>query len=150
MFVGAGPDYTPVSPVWCAIMILWQPRPTARPAVEGRDVFPFSKVLKAANGIEDRCLRDRAGSRRMIGREWMEPNEWVDVQFGGVFGPKVLGGLGLRNFGGGNDSGDGAGNRLRVMMADGTNMSVVPSALNEVRGCGGLLSFGNGTARTIE
>ncbi|KAL9066246.1 MAG: hypothetical protein Q9161_007703 [Pseudevernia consocians] len=148
VFIGAGPGYTPAAKVWCAIMILWQPRPRAAPAVDGRDVFRFSKVLGAANGIRDRCLmRDGLGLRRMIGREWVEPNEWVDVQFGGVFGPEVLRGWG--NFSGG-DGVVGGGMELAVMMADGSNVSVVPSVLNEVGGCGGLLNVGNGTAGMSE
>lgn len=128
-------------------MILWQPRPGARPAVEERDVFRFSMVLGAANGIRDRCLKVRPGSRTMIGREWVEPNQWVDVQFGGVFGPEVLKRQG--NFSGGDGTG-GGGKELTVMLADGTNMSVVPAALNEVRDCGGFLSLGNETIGMIE
>ncbi|CAD6590900.1 MAG: hypothetical protein ASARMPRED_005098 [Alectoria sarmentosa] len=147
IYVGAGPGYTPPTPVWCAIMILWQPRPQARPALDGRDVFRFSKILGAANGVLDRCLRARPGSRSMIGREWVEPNQWVEVQFGGVFGPEAVRGQG--NFSGDDGVGFG-GEELMVMLADGTNVSVVPSAFNEVRGCGGLLSLGNETAGNIE
>lgn len=140
IFIGAGPHYTPTTQVWCAIMILWQPRPQVRPAVEQQDVFRFSMVLKAANEIRDRCLGRGTGRRSMVGREWVEPNQWVDVQFGGVWGPGVVEGQGN------SSGGDGVG----VMLADGTNMSIVPSALNEMRGCGGLLSLSNNTVETIE
>ena len=115
--------------------------------MDERDVFRFSKVLRAANGIRDRCLRDAPGLRRMVGREWVEPNEWVDVQFGGVFGPDWLSGWGIFS---GGDGVVGGGRELRVVLADGTNMTVVPSVFNEVRGCGGLLNLGNGTTGTIE
>lgn len=77
----------------------------------------------------------------------MEPNQWVEVQFGGVFGPEAVTGQGKHS------SGDGVGvggEELMVMLADGTNVSVVPSAFNEVRGCGGLLSLGNETVGNIE
>ena len=77
----------------------------------------------------------------------MEPNQWVDVQFGVVFGPEAVTGQG--NFSGGDWVG-GGGEELKVMLADGTNVSVVPSAFNEVRGCGGLLSLENETVGTIE
>ena len=148
IFIGAGPGYLPTGQVLCAVIILWQPRPRAQPAVEERDVFRFSKVLKAANGIRDLCLEGWMGRRRMIGREWVEPNEWVDVQFGGVSGPEVVKGWG--NSSGSDDGVVGRRGELRVILADGTNMSVLPSVFNEVRGCGGLLNLGNGTAGTID
>ncbi len=148
IFIGAGPGYLPTEQVWCAIMILWQPRPRAQPGVEGRDVFRFSKVLKAANGIRDLCLNGWMGRRSMIGREWVEPNEWVDVQFGGVFGPEVV--KSWRNSSSSDDGVVGGRGELNVVLADGTNMSVLPSAFNEVRGCGRLLNLGNGTVGTIE
>lgn len=128
-------------------MILWQPRPGTPPAVEGRDVFRFSKVLGAAKGIRHHCLRERPGSRSMIGREWVGPNQWVDVQFGGVFGPEVLRGQGNLSSGDVMELEEG---KLTVMLADGMNMSVVPSASNEVRDCGRLLSLENETVGAIE
>lgn len=82
-----------------------------------------------------------------MGREWVEPNEWVDVQFGGVWGPEVLSGEG--NFSGGGRVGVGGG-KVTGMLADGTNVSVVASVLDEVGGCGGLLRLGNETVGSIE
>lgn len=84
----------------------------------------------------------------MVGREWVEPNQWVDVQFGVVFGPEMVG-RGWGNFSGGGVVGRGGG-KVTVLMADGTSRSVDASALNQVGGCGGMLSLGNETVGVIE
>ena len=104
-------------------------------------MFRFSKVVSAAGEIRDRCLRGGAGRKSMIGREWVEPNQWVDVQFAGVFGPEMVGGWGNLS---------GGGNAV-VMLADGANSSVVlPSVLNEMGGCRGLVDLGDGTIGEVE
>ena len=83
MFVGQGPDYNPPSRIWCSILILWQPRTgSSTPPPTLADIFPFSSVLYAARRIKNICLIDRPGSPPGLGREWILPNEWIDVQIG--------------------------------------------------------------------
>lgn len=123
-FLGIGPDYMPMTPVWCIIMLLWQPRPAVHLPSEEFDVFPFGKILQAANNIRDRCLTRRRGHAPQIGREWVQPHQWVDVQFGGIWGPTYKGLL----------TGN-ASNILSwdvvVQLSDGANVTIPSSVLRE-------------------
>ena len=122
-FLGVGPGYTPVTPVWCIILILWQPRPSAQVPQETFDVFSFSKILQAANSIRDRCLIRRRGHTPQIGREWVAPHQWVDVQFGGIWGPEITM---LKANASNNVLRAG---HLTVYIADGTNMTISTSSI---------------------
>lgn len=88
------------------------------------DVFPFEKVLQSANSINNECLIRRRGHTPQIGREWIQPHQWVDVQFGGIWDPaytRVLKGNASDNI-------TGFGNGT-VFLSDGTNMTVTISNL---------------------
>lgn len=143
--------------MWCAVLILWAPRAGARrPGVgQEEDVFPFSRVLGAAGRVRSKCLdpHGAVGTWRMLGREWVSPRWWVEVQFAGVWGPEVMG-MGM-----GNPSADykaeggGRSGMVKVRLADGRNVSVSAVdgefAFGGVGGCGGPLELRNGTARMI-
>lgn len=120
-------------------------------------MFPFSKVLGAAERVRGKCLdpRGAVGTWRMLGREWVGPRWWVEVQFAGVWGPEVMG-MGMGDDSAGYEEEIGGGRRsgmVNVILADGTNMSVSAvdgeSAFGGVGGCGGALELGNGTAGMI-
>ena len=115
IYVGAGPNYTPAALTWCAILILWQPRPTAKPPLFDEDVFPFDKVLRAAYDIRNQCLLGKPGKLPQIGREWISPSEFVDVQIAGVFAP-VKGAIVQMN----NDRLPAANANVTLQSADGT------------------------------
>lgn len=112
-----------MTPVWCVILILWQTRPNVHAPQDEFDVFPFSKILHAANAIRDRCLLRRRGHTPQIGREWILPHQWIDVQVGGIWGPNVG-----KLKGNASDNVLGAGD-LTVFLADGTNMTISSSML---------------------
>ncbi|MCJ1450815.1 hypothetical protein MMC28_001149 [Mycoblastus sanguinarius] len=127
-FIGAGTDYTPITPIWCAILILWQPRPTVQPpSPSALDVFPFSQILQAAYRIRDQCLLGTRERAPQIGREWIEPHQWVDVQYAGVYGVEEL----RRNWS------DAAlrGEKMKLSLSDGTNQTVFSSVPQWI-GCG--------------
>lgn len=120
-------------------------------------MFPFSRVLGAAGRVRSKCLdpHGAVGTWRTLGREWVSPRWWVEVQFAGVWGPEVMGmGMGM-----GNDSADyeAEGGRrsgmVNVRLADGRNMSVNAVdgefAFSGVDGCGRPLELGNGTAGMV-
>ena len=126
MFPGIGPGYVPMTPVWCVILIIWQPRPNVQLPRHDFDIFPFSRILQAANSIRDFCLIRRRGHTPQLGREWIMPNQWVNVQFGGIWGP------GVDTMGGNRSNGIemvGSGN-LTVSLLDGTNMTFPSSILD--------------------
>lgn len=135
VFLGAGASYMPTRSVWCAILVLWQPRPTARPPPFDEDVFPFSKVLSAAQGIRNRCLVGRPGDLPQIGRSWIAPNQLVDVQFGGVFGSEGVDG---------DYIGFASRQDMIVFTADGTNLTIASTDLDEAPSCGDLIPLDRG------
>ena len=114
-----------------------------------RDVFPFSGVLGAADRVREKCLTGGVGRRRVLGRDWVSRIQRVEVQFGSVFGSEVMERrMQVWNLGGDERVRGTGGEELTVMLTDGRNVSVVEleHALHGVRGCGGLLELGNGTA----
>lgn len=146
IFVGAGSDYTPSTKTWCAIMIMWQPRDvTRKPQVE-EDVFPFSRILQAARRIRNGCLAGRPGHLPTIGREWIRPYQYVDVQFGGVF-PEEFNGI----KGNWNDTAEEDTN-LTVFLADGSNLNVSTNASRGTWQCGlpSIYGFANGNLSTSQ
>ena len=127
IFVGAGPDYTPAGDTWCTVLILWQPRPTARPPRVDEDIFPFWKILRAAYGIREQCMVGRPGHLPQIGRTWIKPNEFVDVQIAGVFPSEV----------GDRVSGDALleGKNMTLILADGSRLEVSSNSFEGGSGC---------------
>ena len=86
--VGQGAGYTPPTNNWCTVLVLWQPRPGTRlPPPTLTDFFPLDFVVNAARQIRDQCLAEWPWAVPSLGRQWILPNEWVDVQLGVVFGP---------------------------------------------------------------
>lgn len=142
-YVGQGPDYTPSSPHWCIILVLWQPRPESRlPPPTLADVFPFDAVVDAAKSIREVCLTEGHGWIPMIGRSWIEPNEWIDVQFGVVTGSdSVDGKFGISGADGGN---------MTVLLADGSTRTLVPSLFERNNACGGLDRLGSEGLAVLE
>jgi len=135
IFVGAGPNYIPTADTWCAIVILWQPRPTARLPPADEDAFPFTRILRAAHGIRDQCLVGRPGSLPQIGREWIKPRELVDVQIAGVFRQDIVDNTQ-------KDRHDAAlaGKNVTLKLADGTSLDVALDMLKGDMGCGNLIT----------
>ena len=121
----------PTSDLLCAISILWQPKPGARPAIMSLDLFPFQKIVNAAYDIRDHCIKSSAQYHPRLGRAWIGPHDWVDVQFGSVLGPRGLAA---------NPSDVGSGG-LTVRLADGTNQTVTSSMLGQIGGCGATTGF---------
>lgn len=135
MFVGQGSDYTPPTPVWCALLVLWQPKLSARlPPPTLADLFPFTWLLEAAEAIRDFCWGGGygMGSIPVLGRTWVLPNEWVDVQFGVVMRPT--------GFTESLNVSQKKGPETTVLLADGSNMTLTPSTFDR-HGltCGGLM-----------
>ena len=145
MFVGQGPDYTPPSRLWCNIMIMWQPRPGSQaPPPTLSDFFPFRAVLFAAKSIRDVCMVAWPRSPPMLGRAWILPNQWVDVQFGVVVGSQVSDGV--HNISTIADDG-----MVLVQLADGSNRTVLATAVKEDDfTCGKLIGQGNGLSGSIQ
>lgn len=144
MFTGQGPDYTPPTRIWCIVMVLWQPRPDSPvPPPTLSDLFPFTAVLHAARNIRDVCLSGWPWSRPTLGRQWIMPNEWVDVQLGFVIGPPFTN-KNRHEIG-------GQRGRMIVHLADGSNRTAIVPALNASHStCDTLLGLGAGRLRTIE
>lgn len=140
---GHGPHYTPSTPRWCVILVLWQPRPGSRPPPPTlSDIFYFDAVVQAAKSIREVCFNEGRGWIPMIGREWIEPNAWIDVQFGVVIPPS----------GGDGEYGktESTGGNVTVLLADGSNRTVVPSLIDGNDTCGrliGLESEGSGVLK---
>lgn len=136
MFVGQGPGYTPPSRIWCTLLILWQPRPSSpMPPPTLADVFPFRRLLEAAEAIRDICWGGShgTGAAPVLGRMWVLPNEWVDVQFAVSIGPPSI--ENRRNVSEGRQGGG-----TRVLLADGshTTYTASGSSLNNTA-CSGLI-----------
>lgn len=145
IFIGAGADYTPSARTWCAIMITWQPRHITREPQVKEDVFPFSQILQAARDIRKRCLVGRPRHTPTIGREWIRPSQFADVQFGGVF-PRNLNGI----KGNGSDTSEEDTN-LTVYLADGSNLTFASNALGGTREYGSsIIRIGNGNPSTAQ
>ena len=125
VYIGSEP-HAPMSDIICVIYILWQPKLRVRPPLTPLDLFPFNKILGAAYGIRDQCLKASEQYHPRLGRAWIGPHDWVDVQFGSVLGPR---GLGI------NASDVGSGD-LTVRMADGSNQTFTSSMLGQVGKCG--------------
>ena len=89
------------------------------------DFFPLSFVVTAARRIRDTCLVEWPWQQRMLGREWIAPNEWVDVQLGVVFGPRSSR-MGAEVNGSTVDDGV-----VTVYMADGSNGTVRARVVND-------------------
>ena len=79
----------------------------------------------------------------MLGREWIMPNEWVDVQLGVVIAPRTLQG---------ESNGSVTENEIvTVHLADRSNETVDALAFNSNQiSCGRLASLGNGTFENIQ
>jgi len=109
------------------------------------DAFPFSKILQAARGIRNRCLVGRPGHKPTIGREWIRPSQFVDVQFGGVF-PRNVDGI----KGNLSDTSEEDTN-LTVYLADGSNLTFASNALGGTREYGSsIMRIGNGNPSTAQ
>ena len=126
-----------MSDLICVISILWQPT-DPRP-VASFDIFAFSKILSAAHSIRDQCIKGSEQFHPRLGRAWIEPREWVDVQFGYVLGPS---GLAV------NASDVGSGN-LTLRLADGSNRTFASSMLQQVGDCGAATGFENGLGANV-
>lgn len=133
-FVGQGLDYTPSSRIWCVLLVLWQPRPVSRPPPPTlADLFPFSRLLQTAEEIKDVCWGSSPGAVPLptIGRAWVLPNQWVDVQFGVVFGPPSLEKANVA-------SEEVQRSKMRVLLADGSHKTLNTPAINFLNAtCGG-------------
>ena len=128
-----------MSDLICVIHILWQSKPRVRPPLTPIDLFPFNKILVAAYGIRDQCLKASEQYHPRLGRAWIGPHDWVDVQFGSVLGPR---GLAI------NASDVGSGG-LTVRMADGSNQTVTSSMLGQIGNCGPATGLEDGTGANI-
>ena len=134
MFVGQGPDYTPPSRIWCSVLVLWQPRTGApMPPPTLTDVFPFSSVLYAARRIVNICLVDRPRSPPGLGREWIMPNEWVDVQTG-----IILNTAHLQEY---HHLPSPEDRSTSVLLADGSRVNATVIHTSELR-CGSITTLG--------
>lgn len=137
MFIGQGPDYTPPTPIWCTLLVLWQPKQSARaPPPTLADLFPFTWLLEAADAIRDYCWGGNygLGSIPVLGRTWVLPNEWVDVQFGVVMRPE--------GFSEKLNVSEKRGPDMTVLLADGSNMTLTASTSDRHDvACGGLLGL---------
>lgn len=132
MYIGRQPH---ARELVCVISVLWQPKRGVRPPIAELDIFPFSNILTAADDIRNQCIEGSQIFHQRLGRAWIEPHNWVDVQFGAVLGP-----IGLTT----NASDVGSGN-LTVMMADGSNQTVASSMLlGQSGGCGAVTGLENG------
>ena len=139
MYIGRQP-YIPMSDFTCVISILWQPKRGVRPPIAELDIFPFNNVLIAAYDIRNKCIEGSERFHPRLGRAWIEPHNWVDVQFGSVLAPR---GLTI------NASDVESGN-LTVMLADGSNQTVASSMLlGQIGGCGALTGLENGLDANI-
>ena len=118
----------------CVISILWQPKLGARPPLAEIDLFPFSKILDAAYDIKDQCIKSSEQYHPRLGRAWIGPHSWVDVQFGSVLGPR---GLAV-------NASDVGSSGLTVRWADGSNQNVTSSMLGQIGGCGPATGFEGG------
>ena len=121
------------------VSILWQPKPGVRPPVTSLDLFPFNKILVAANGIRNFCLQGSEQYHPRLGRAWIGPHDWVDVQFGSVLGPRGFA-INASDFGSGG---------LTVRMADGSNQTVTSSMLGQSGNCGAAPGLEDGIGANI-
>ncbi len=108
----------------CFINIFWDPRPgfpsPHLPPADFDHFRPF-QLQRAAFRIRDTCLQIHTpGQVSKVGFEWIEPHQWVQVQIGIVFGN-------------GGDSSNAAGidGDLAIGTANGTNVTVSVSMVNE-------------------
>ena len=70
----------------CCITILWDPRPGFQPPAENYDTLKPIKLQQAAFRVRDDCVKlPRYGTLRRLGHEWIQPNQWVKVQFAAAF-----------------------------------------------------------------
>lgn len=107
------------------------------------DIFPFNAVLYSARRIRNICLLDRPGSPPMLGKEWVKPHEWIDVQLGIML--EAPRGAGYRDVSAIDDG------MMTMLLADGTHRTVKASEIHETRvGCGNLTVFGGGTVGNIQ
>ena len=78
----------------------------------------------------------------MLGREWIEPNEWVDVQFGIV--SAAMGLASLRNAPAIGDK------TLTVHLWDGSNRTIVAPAFNESHApCSSMFELGGSASDKV-
>ena len=138
MYIGTG-SQDPMSGLICVISILWQPQRRVRPPIVWIDIFPFRNIITAAYDIRDQCIKGSEQYHPRVGRAWIEPHNWVDVQFGSVLGPRGL----VANA---SDVGSGA---LTVRLADGSIQTVTSSMLGQVGDCGAGSWFVNGLGTNI-
>lgn len=126
-----GSEQAPTTDLICVISILWQPKPGARRSLTSVDLFPFGNILDAAYNIRNWCIRSSAHYYPRLGRAWIGPHNWVDVQFGSVLGPR---GLAI-------NASDVGGGGLTVRWADGSIQNVTSSMLGQSGGCGAATGF---------
>ena len=130
----------PIPGLVCVISILWQPKRGVRPPREEFDIFAFSKILRAAYNILNECIKSSGTVHARLGRAYIEPHEWVDVQFGSVLAPREFAV---------NASDVGSGG-LTVRMTDGSNQTVASSTLvGQMGDCGAATGFENGLGADI-
>ena len=134
-----GSEQAPTTDLICVISILWQPKPGVRPSLTSVDLFPFSNILDAAYNIRNWCIKSSEVYHPRLGRAWIGPHNWVDVQFGSVLGPR---GLAI------NASDVGSGG-LTVRWANGSNQTVTSSMLGQVENCGAATGFEDGMGANI-
>ena len=125
MYIGSEPQ-VPVSEAVCVISVLWQPKPGVRPPIAEFDMFTFSNILSAAYSIRNRCMKRSEQYHITLGRAWIQPHQWIDIQFGSVLGPR---GLAI-------NASDVRSGGLTVRMADGSNQTVASSMLGQMGDCG--------------
>ena len=95
--------------------------------------------------IREICWRGSQGTGPVpvIGRAWVTPNEWVDVQFGVINGPPSLDEW--------MNASEKGGGEMRVLLADGSYRDVVASAFSvNNTACGGSTEYAGGNTRLIE
>ena len=126
----------------CVVQVTWQPRPRIRPPVASFDIFYPSVIQRTAFRIRDQCVQGNRFHGPQLGKEWIEPHQWVLVQFGSA---SVI------NETTGNFS-DAASGNFSVMWADGTNQTVTDLMFGQTEGSG-ILSpsvFQNGAGLNVE
>ena len=126
-----GSEQAPTTDLICVISILWQPKPGARRSLTSLDLFPFGNILDAASNIRNWCIKSTVQYHPRLGRVWIGPHNWVDVQFGSVLGPR---GLAI------NASDVGSGG-LTVRWADGSIQNVTSSMLGQSGDCCAATGF---------
>ena len=138
MYIGQQ-DVRSVSELICVISILWQPKPGERPPTAEFDIFTFSNIITAAYNIRNQCIKRSEHFNTRLGRAYIEPNEWVDVQFGSVLGPRRWP----------VNASDAESGGLTMMLADGSNQTFASSMLGQVGGCGAVTGLENGFGANI-